>query len=286
MIAEDGSEVLNSEMAERHISLPKPFTTGDTHEWFQRFEICCRANGWNQAAHVLKLPTLLEGEALAIWLELSEEEQKDYATAEEKIVNTIAPIEFVSLDEFHSCKLQPSESLSVFVHRLKKLLDRAMPGLETSAREQLLLHQFLAGVPESISRQLRATGETKKLETAVVRARLLMTIEDRSNVAAISKKGPSSSEVEMLQEQVAALTEQVATLATRSSGGQQQREQRRCYGCRQTGHTWRDCPLRRRQGRGCFNCNRPGHIARDCFQRQQGNDQGASVKGNGRPFHQ
>ena len=98
----------------------------------------------------------------------------------------------------------------MFVHRLKKLLDRATPGLETSAREQLLLHQFLAGVPESISRQLRATGETKKLETAVVRARLLMTIEDRSNVAAISKKGPSSSEVEMLQEQVAALTEQVA----------------------------------------------------------------------------
>ena len=72
----------------------------------------------------------------------------------------------------------------------------------------------------------------------------ILTIEDRSNVAAISKKEPSSSEVEMLQEQVAALTEQVATLATGSSGGQQQREQRRCYGCRQTGHTWRDCPLR------------------------------------------
>ena len=76
MVAEDGSEVLNSEMTERHISLPKPFTTGDAHEWFQRIEICCRANGWNQAAHVLKLPTLLEGEALAIWLELSEENRK------------------------------------------------------------------------------------------------------------------------------------------------------------------------------------------------------------------
>ena len=107
MVAEDGSEVLNSEMAERHISLPKPFTTGNAHEWFQRFEICCRANGWNQAAHALKLPTLLEGEALAIWLELSEEEQKDYATAKEKIVNTIAPIEFVSWMNFTVANCNP-----------------------------------------------------------------------------------------------------------------------------------------------------------------------------------
>ena len=33
---------------------------------------------------VLKLPTLLEGEALAIWFELSEEEQANYKTAKRK----------------------------------------------------------------------------------------------------------------------------------------------------------------------------------------------------------
>ena len=62
-------------MAERHVSIPKPFSTGDITEWFQRFEICCRANGWNNEAKAVKLPTLLEGEAIAVWLELSEEEQ-------------------------------------------------------------------------------------------------------------------------------------------------------------------------------------------------------------------
>jgi len=60
-----------------HISLLKTFDTGKASEWFQCFEICCRANGWDNEKMVLKLPTLLEGEVLAVWLELTEEEQKD-----------------------------------------------------------------------------------------------------------------------------------------------------------------------------------------------------------------
>ena len=40
---------------------------------------------------MLKLPTLLEGEALAVWLELSQEEQKDIVTAKEKMIQKMAP---------------------------------------------------------------------------------------------------------------------------------------------------------------------------------------------------
>ena len=134
-------------MVDRHVSLPKPFASGDVHEWFQRFEICCKANGWNDATKVLKLPTLLEGEALAVWLELSEEQQGNYATAKEELSSTMMPMAFVSLDEFHRRKLRPGEALSVFVHDVKKLLEQAMPGLDKPARDQLLLHQFLSGLP-------------------------------------------------------------------------------------------------------------------------------------------
>ena len=48
-------------MAERYVSIPKPFFTGDITEWFQRFEICCKANGWSNETKAVKLPTLLEG---------------------------------------------------------------------------------------------------------------------------------------------------------------------------------------------------------------------------------
>ena len=54
----------------------------------------------------LKLPTLLEGEALAIWLELSDE-QKDYKRAKKGIIDKIMPMAFTSLVEFHQRKLHP-----------------------------------------------------------------------------------------------------------------------------------------------------------------------------------
>ena len=61
-------------------------------EWFKRFEICCKANAWDQKAKVLKLPTLLEGEALATWMELSEDEQGDYGAAKQKMIERMVPV--------------------------------------------------------------------------------------------------------------------------------------------------------------------------------------------------
>jgi len=52
------------------------------------------------------VPTLLEGEALIIWLELTTEQQDDYNTAKEVIEKAIVPMGFVSLDKFHRRKLQ------------------------------------------------------------------------------------------------------------------------------------------------------------------------------------
>ena len=74
-----------------------------------------------------------------------------------------------SLDEFHLRKMHPGEAIFLLLHDLKQLLGQAMPKLEVNAQEQLLLHQFLAGLPESVSSQLQATGETKSLEDVVER---------------------------------------------------------------------------------------------------------------------
>ena len=107
-------------MVERHISLPKPFANGDVNEWFQRFDICSRANRWEDDAKALKLPTLLEGEALAIWLELSEEEKSNYGEARKKIVEAMMPMGFISLNDFHRHKLRPGRSDICVRARLEK----------------------------------------------------------------------------------------------------------------------------------------------------------------------
>ena len=78
-----------SEMAlANHVSVPKPFGSGEAHEWLQKFEICSRANKWTEEVKALKLPTLLEGEAIAVWLELSEDEQADYSVVKDKQVSS------------------------------------------------------------------------------------------------------------------------------------------------------------------------------------------------------
>ena len=45
---------------------------------------------------------LLEGEALAVWLELNEDEQKSYKDAKAKIIERMSPVQFVSIDNFLS----------------------------------------------------------------------------------------------------------------------------------------------------------------------------------------
>lgn len=268
-------------MAERHISLPKPFSSGDVKDWFQRFEICARANGWEVGTKAKKLPTLLEGEALAVWLELTNEEQEDYAEAKKAMEKAMMPMTFVSLDDFHRRKLRPGEALSLYVHDLRKLLTHALPNMEQAAKEPLLVHQFLAGIPDAIAKQLRASGEVTTLDTAITRARLLMTI-DSDSVATLTKTPNTLTEkpdeMRLLREQVAVLTDQVAALATNQSRSTRPpRKHLRCFYCNQVGHLQRDC-----RNRKCFNCGRLGHLSKECW--HQGNDNGALVQGNKRPY--
>ena len=64
-------------MATTHVSIPKPFSSGDAREWFLKFKICAEANGWDGNKKAKKLPTLFEGEALLVaWMVLTEDKKK------------------------------------------------------------------------------------------------------------------------------------------------------------------------------------------------------------------
>ena len=100
------------------------------------------------------LPTLLEGEGHAMWLELSEDEKKNYEETKKKFLENLSPQAFVSLDSFHKQRLHPGEPISVYVHELKRLVSQTMPELVGGPRNQLLLHQFLSVIPEDITKPI------------------------------------------------------------------------------------------------------------------------------------
>jgi len=129
-------------MAQSHISLPKPFSRGDVEDWFQCFDIYAHVNGWDAKNKAKKFPTLLKGEALAVWLELSSEQQDYYAVTKKAMEKAMLPMNFVSLDDFHRRKLRPGEAISLYVHDLWKLLTHALQMLHKLQRNHYFYTSF------------------------------------------------------------------------------------------------------------------------------------------------
>ena len=188
----------------------------------------------------MKLPTLLEGEALAVWLDLMEEHQGDYSVTAEELKRKLAPSGFSPLEAFHTWKLLAGEALSLLVQDLKQKLQYAMPDISSAARNQLLLHQFLAGLPVQICKQLRAAGDVTSMEIVLERVWLLMSLEaeqEQTSCTGTVTWAPQK-QVQQLKEQVDELTAQVATLVHQAKPMPQQRPSnlQRCFYCDKIGH--------------------------------------------------
>ena len=71
------------------------------------YEICSDANDWDYKTKAKKLFTLLNSEALVIWLELTTEEERSYMTSKAKIIARTVPVKFMCLHEFYAWRLNP-----------------------------------------------------------------------------------------------------------------------------------------------------------------------------------
>ena len=94
----------------KQISLPSPFSHGNAVKWFQRFEICCNVNEWNDGMRSYQ----------HYWKgKLSEEQRVSYSDAKAKMIERLRLLQFFSVDKFHHRRLL-NESLPIFVHDLKR----------------------------------------------------------------------------------------------------------------------------------------------------------------------
>ena len=114
-----------------------------------------------------------------------------------------------------------------------------MPSVSKEAHNQLLLPQVLSSLLGTVSQQPRAAEETNDLDGIQEMAKILMTINNPQQTAAAPEK---SSKIELVWEQVAMLSEQIAAFWKLSE--QQRSKPRHCYSCNRTGHIQRNCPNR------------------------------------------
>ena len=73
------------------VAPPEPLHGDDAKSWFKRFEVCAAANEWDDSRKLLTLPTLLKGQAWAVFDALSDEEKDTYTQLKEALLRTLSP---------------------------------------------------------------------------------------------------------------------------------------------------------------------------------------------------
>eukprot|EP00731_Ephydatia_muelleri_P032877 Em0024g421a len=133
-----------------------------------------------------------------------------YPATKQALTNgALKPTKFTAFAELQSRKLRPGETVHMYVHHLKRLLDAAMPELDEDSKNKVLFQQFLAGVPDECSRILRANPDITTSEGRSYESQALLTVSVEKSALSVAAVTDAPSEVRALQDSV---TEQMSTL--------------------------------------------------------------------------
>lgn len=246
---------------DKHVSVPRIFSCGNFREWLIRFNICSKSNGWDDSKLHFKIATFLEGEALAVYLELSDADQQRFASITDALEKNFHP-ETEKLDiiaAFNSREMLPDETPRVFLHHLKNLLKDS--GIDEAAHEKLLFFRFLAGLPSEISTQIKTSADIKTSAEALTAAQRLISVKSTRKTSDSAALGNGSDikadELQDLKAAVNSLSAKVDELL--------RERQFDAAALRREQHSEttavRGGP---RPAIICFRCRRPGHPARLC----------------------
>lgn len=240
--------------------------TGQVVEWLDKFDLLVKLRDIKNVETVL--PMFLEGSALAVYTELSEEEKTSAKSIREALLNAFSVNPFRAYEQF-SKRVWRDEPVDVYMTELRKLARLA--GITS---DKLLLRAFVVGLPSVVSRELRATAkiESLALSAVVERARALMSeLMERPCVAAAGRQHAgrgimSSRTEERVKDGFGGRSFADGDKQTGNQGG------RRCYECGGP-HLVRYCPKKDRGAKEvkCWTCGGTGHLSRACPSGQQGN---------------
>ena len=190
----------------------------DIVEWFTRAEVLCKHHGVDLA---LVLPARLTGGAFAVWLQMPEHHRRSAEAVRNALYNAFAMDPLAAYDAYTSRRLQPGESVDVYLADLRRLAT-----LYGGVPDRALACAFIAGLPDTVRSTIRAGTRAESLELVgiVARARAVLS-DERVSLAAAATRGEARK------------------VNHRVPAKQPLRHQPpRCWSCGEVGHIARKCP--------------------------------------------
>lgn len=231
----------------------KPFAgAGDVVAWIKKVELVARLQKVSDVASFL--PLFLEDAALALFLQMSDDDQKDIEKIKSKLVGAFSDSAHVAYAKMVQKKWS-GENIDVYANEISRLAGLA--GFEGESLERLVKLNFVSGLPDSVSVELQQVQGLldQSIGDIIERARILTSNIGKCNVIAsvkLSGSGYSNDE---------------------SSSGSNSRSggfKGKCFRC-EGPHMARVCPEKNKQII-CYKCRKVGHISTVCTEKVQGNE--------------
>lgn len=237
---------------------------GDVVAWLKKAELVAKLIEIKDLASFI--PLFLEGDALALYLEMNESDQADAKKIESRLKTAFSQGMFEAYGRLR--KLQwMGEQVDVFANKTRRLAGLA--GWKGEGLERAVKLAFVTGFLDRISVDLQQVKdiETVEMSELIMRARVLASGAGGQEVAAVATRGQATVGRRQVSQGVSSSRDDQS-----SKTGEPRGFKGRCFRCNGP-HMARDCK-EPRPAITCYRCGKEGHIASRC---DQGNWHGGAV---------